>query len=96
MESQESRSPLKGKLLRLPGQSVQDALDDIVLDKLIPYFMFVVFLALLTGMEWVAVAASASTALALQRDDRYRRDSLFVAISSRAASHRKSAARSRR
>lgn len=55
MESQESRSPLKGKPLRLPGQSVQDALDDLVIDKLIPYFMFVVFLALLTGMEWVAV-----------------------------------------
>jgi hypothetical protein len=55
MESQESRSPLKGKPLRLPGQSVQEALDDLLFDKLLPYFLFVMFLALLTGMEWLAV-----------------------------------------
>jgi predicted DNA-binding transcriptional regulator AlpA len=33
MESQESRSPLKGKPLRLPGRSVQEALDDLLFDN---------------------------------------------------------------
>lgn len=55
MESRGLRSPLKDKPLRLPGQSVQDELDGLLFDKLIPYFLFVVFLGLLTGMEWIAV-----------------------------------------
>jgi len=55
MESTGSRSPLKDRPLRLPGQSVQDELEELLLDKLLPYFLFVVFLGLITGMEWVAV-----------------------------------------
>jgi nuclease-like protein len=59
MQSKESRSPLKDKPLRLPGQSVQDALDKLIFDKFIPYVLFVIFLAVLTAMEWLAVVRHA-------------------------------------
>ena len=50
----QSRSPLKGKPLRLPGQSVQDALDALLVDQLLPFYLFVVLLVALTAVEWLA------------------------------------------
>jgi hypothetical protein len=53
MDPQRSRSPLKSRPLRLPGQSVQDALDALVFDQLVPYFLLVIFLSLTAGLEWL-------------------------------------------
>lgn len=49
-------SPLKGKPLRNPGQSVDEALRDLVDDKLLPYFFLPMFFWLIAGLEWLAVA----------------------------------------
>lgn len=55
MESTRSRSPLKAKPLRLPGQSVQKAIDDLLWDSLGPYLAFAVAMAILAALEWLAV-----------------------------------------
>ena len=55
MESPKTRSPLKYKPLRLPEQSVQDDLDDLLLNTLMPFVLAVIFLGVLAGMEWLAV-----------------------------------------
>jgi hypothetical protein len=55
MGSRLLRSPIKAKPLRLPGQSVQDAIDDLLWDGIGPYFAFALFMVILSGLEWVAV-----------------------------------------
>lgn len=55
MESSLSRSPLKAKPLRLPGQSVQDAIDEFLWDKAGPYILFAVVMTVVASLEWLAV-----------------------------------------
>lgn len=45
-------SPLKAKPLRNPGQSVERAIDDLVMDKLVPYCLFPCVFWLVAGLEW--------------------------------------------
>lgn len=47
-------SPLKAKPLRNPGQSVEQAIDDLVADKLLPYYVVPMFFWILAGIEWFA------------------------------------------
>lgn len=55
MGSTLSRSPLKAKPLRLPGQSVQRKIDDILWDEIGPYIAVAAVTLILAGVEWVAV-----------------------------------------
>jgi hypothetical protein len=54
-EPSASRSPLKSKPLRLPGQSVQEALDDEVWDRFFPYLLAALFFSWAAAVEWLAV-----------------------------------------
>ena len=48
----ETKSPLKARPLRLPGQSIDDELNEYFLDKLLfPYILATMFW-LITGLEW--------------------------------------------
>lgn len=51
--SKPTRSPLKDKPLRLPGQSLQKQLDDLIGDKLEPQLFMAAFMIGLAAMEWV-------------------------------------------
>jgi hypothetical protein len=55
MESELSRSPLKAKPLRLPGQSVQEAIDDLLWREIAPYLAIAVLMLIVAGMEWLAI-----------------------------------------
>lgn len=55
MGSRLSRSPLKAKPLRLPGQSVQEAIDDLLWDKIGPSIAIAVMTSVLAGVEWISV-----------------------------------------
>jgi hypothetical protein len=55
MESSLSRSPIKAKPLRLPGQSLQKAIDDLLWDGIGPYFAVAGVLLLMAALEWLAV-----------------------------------------
>ena len=55
MEFKLSRSPLKSKPLRLPGQSVQDEIDNIVWDETSPYILIALAMVIVASFEWVAV-----------------------------------------
>ena len=48
-------SPLKARPLRNPGQSVERAIDDLVTDKLVPYYILPLFFWILAGIEWFAI-----------------------------------------
>ena len=48
------KSPLKDKPLRQPGQSVQEELDKILEDKLLPYVVASAFLLSLAVQQWIA------------------------------------------
>ncbi len=48
------KSPLKAAPLRNPGQSVQDEIDDLIGDKLLPYYGSAVMLTSMAGYEWYA------------------------------------------
>lgn len=50
-----SRSPLKAKPLRLPGQSVQEAMDKLLWDELGPCIAVAVMMVIMAAMEWMAV-----------------------------------------
>jgi len=54
MEFPRSRSPLKVKPLRLPGQSVDEALEKLVWNELVPHLLFAVIFVILAGFEWFA------------------------------------------
>src|ERR1700677_3526682 len=47
-----NRSPLKDRPLRNPGQSVQELIDDKLIDAFL-YFMAPVLIFVIAGMEWV-------------------------------------------
>src|ERR1700733_1000645 len=55
MDSKNSRSPLRAKPLRLPGQSVQEALEDRILGTWYPLLLCSIFLTWFAALEWVAV-----------------------------------------
>lgn len=52
VNKRETRSPLKGAPLRMPGQSVQEMIDKVVDDEWFPLFGVAVMLVLLTFLEW--------------------------------------------
>jgi hypothetical protein len=49
----EKRSPIKAPPLRLPGQSLQRQLLDVLLDQWMPWCMLPVLLGVAAGVEWV-------------------------------------------
>ncbi len=55
MGSRLTRSPIKAKPLRLPGQSVQEAIDNLLWDKTGPYIAIAVMTLVLAVEEWIAV-----------------------------------------
>jgi hypothetical protein len=55
MESRLSRSPLKARPLRLPAQSVQEAIDNLVWDEAGGYITFALAMTIVASFEWVAV-----------------------------------------
>lgn len=55
MGSKLSRSPIKAKPLRLPGQSVQEAIDDLLWDEAGPYIAFALAMIVVASFEWLAV-----------------------------------------
>jgi hypothetical protein len=55
MSSRLSRSPLKAKPLRLPGQSVQEAIDDLLWNETSPYIAIALAMTLVASFEWLAV-----------------------------------------
>ena len=54
MESPRSRSPLKLKPLRLPGQSLEEAMGKLLWDELAPPLLFAIIFVGVAGFEWVA------------------------------------------
>lgn len=50
----ESKSPLKAKPLRNPGQSLDEQIQSIISDKLWGYLMFPAIFWLIAGLEWLA------------------------------------------
>jgi Nuclease-related domain len=57
MESQKSRSPLKNKPLRSPGDSLRDSQLDLVFYRLLPWLWVTSFCWLLMIQEWLATSA---------------------------------------
>jgi hypothetical protein len=53
------RSPLKLKPLRLPGQSVEEAIDRSLWDGFAPYLAFAIAFTLIAILEWLAVVTHA-------------------------------------
>jgi Nuclease-related domain len=49
------RSPLRARPLRVPGQSVQEAIEETLFGKLFPLFLSAVFLTWFAANEWLAV-----------------------------------------
>lgn len=52
MRKQKNRSPIIGKPLRLPGQSLQEERDALWDDKLEPYALMALCFVVLAAMEW--------------------------------------------
>lgn len=46
------RSPLTGNPLRIPGQSIDEEIRDIIDDRLLPYFLVPGLLIIVTSLEW--------------------------------------------
>lgn len=55
MEFTESRSPLKNRPLRLPGQSVEEDIDALLWAEIAPYILFAMMMAVVAFFEWLAV-----------------------------------------
>lgn len=47
------KNPLKNKPLRLPGQSLDDKLNDYVYDNFFQYFILILFVVILIILEWI-------------------------------------------
>lgn len=52
MKKQEKRSPLKRQPLRNPGESLNEKMEDLLDDRLLPAFCIAVVTILLAGWEW--------------------------------------------
>jgi len=49
---QNKKSPLKAKPLRVSGQSVQEEINDLIDDKMLPWFIMALVSVVLAGLEW--------------------------------------------
>ena len=49
---QRTRSPIKGKALREPGQSLSEQLEDLVYDRMLLWLLLPLLFGLLAGLEW--------------------------------------------
>jgi Nuclease-related domain len=49
----DKRSPLKGRPLRNPGQSLDEQIGDIIYDYIVWPVLFAVFMVILAGLEWI-------------------------------------------
>jgi Nuclease-related domain len=56
-----SRSPIKDKPLRLPGQSLQEERAELISDKLESWLLWAVFMLVLAGWEWFRYFQSGPT-----------------------------------
>lgn len=52
MKKQKKKSPIKKKALRIPGQSLDEQLDDILYDKILMYLIASIFFIAMAGIEW--------------------------------------------
>lgn len=52
MSNKKTKSPLKAKPLRNPGQSLDEQIDKLLEDKISPWIFAIVSIAALTGLEW--------------------------------------------
>lgn len=60
MKRQATRSPVdRALLLRLPGQSLTEQLDDLLLDQILPAIMLAIFMLIVAGLEWWRYATDA-------------------------------------
>ena len=50
---EEKKSPIEEKSLRYPAQSLDEKIDDLVIDKLIVYFMIPAIFFMLTLTSWI-------------------------------------------
>lgn len=50
--NQNMKSPLKDKPLRNPGESIDNQLNDLLSDEILPYIMISCFMIMLSMMEW--------------------------------------------
>lgn len=55
MDTSLSRSPIKDKPLRFPGQSVQESIDELLWDSTAPWIALAAVSLILAGVEWFAV-----------------------------------------
>lgn len=55
MDAPLSRSPIKAKPLRVPGQSIQETIENVLWDDLAPSLAIAVAMLLVAGFEWLAV-----------------------------------------
>lgn len=53
MTTQEKRSPLKGRPLRNPGQSLDEQIHDVLYDYIVWPVLFGVFMVILAALEWI-------------------------------------------
>ncbi|MGB5733125.1 MAG: nuclease-related domain-containing protein [Thiohalocapsa sp.] len=51
-KDQRTRSPIKGKALREPGQSLAEQLEDLVYDRMLLWLLLPLLFGLLAGLEW--------------------------------------------
>jgi hypothetical protein len=47
-----TKSPIKSKTLRNPGQSLEQQRNELIYDKIMGYFLYAAFALILCGMEW--------------------------------------------
>lgn len=50
----ESKSPLKSKPLRNPGESLDEQIKELINDTMLQYYLFPLFFWLIAGLEWFA------------------------------------------
>jgi hypothetical protein len=53
------RSPLRERPLRLPGESIQEEIDNLAFDELVPWVMTIVVVAFYALMEWIQFVTKA-------------------------------------
>lgn len=53
MKQPDRKSPLRQKLLRIPGESIQAEIERLWIDELIPWILAVAFTGLLAVIEWI-------------------------------------------
>jgi hypothetical protein len=54
VSSSELRSPIKASPLRFPGESLQDEIETLILEGILPYFLGAMLVAFVAVVEWIA------------------------------------------